>query len=167
MMFNATFSGCRTWRYSLIRSWRDGHHAVFVGLNPSTADETTDDATIRRCVTFARDWGYGGMCMVNLFAYRATNPTEMMKAPDPVGPDNDDHLILLCAEGGIVVACWGAHGAYGQRSKQVVDILQRQRIRLHALALTITGEPRHPLYLAKSTKPFSWRTWDEFPEVKS
>ena len=166
MIFDATFSECRTWRYSLIRSWGDGNHAVFIGLNPSTADETTDDATIRRCVAFARGWGYGGLCMVNLFAYRATKPAEMMKASDPVGPDNDDYLIRLCADAGIVIACWGVHGAHRQRSEHVVDILQRQRIRLHALALTIAGEPRHPLYLSKSTSPFLWRTWNQFPEVK-
>ena len=80
----ATFSECRKYRYTLWRRW-DGlfasGYAMFIGLNPSTADETNDDPTIRRCIGYARDWGYGGLCMTNLFAFRATLPKNM-KAVD-------------------------------------------------------------------------------------
>ena len=80
---------------------------MFVGLNPSTADETNDDPTIRRCISFAQAWGYEGLCMTNLFAFRATEPSDMMKSPDPVGPENDQALINLAESAGVVVAAWG------------------------------------------------------------
>jgi hypothetical protein len=80
---------------------------MFVGLNPSTADETSDDPTIRRCIAFAKSWGYSALCMTNLFAYRATDPKIMKKAQYPVGPDNDDYLKMLSAGAGVVIAAWG------------------------------------------------------------
>ena len=91
---HAVFSPCRTYRYALSRVWAaDKPYALFIGLNPSTADETLDDPTIRRCIDFAKRWGYGGLVMANLFAYRATNPSEMKAATDPVGVANDEWLI--------------------------------------------------------------------------
>lgn len=83
---DAHLSPCRRYRYALWRRWGDGPHAMFIGLNPSTADETADDPTIRRCIAFARAWGYGALCMANLFAYRATQPADMLAQDDPVGP---------------------------------------------------------------------------------
>ena len=77
-----TFSSCRTYRYVL---WREldaanPRYALFIGLNPSTADEVADDPTIRRCKDFARRWGYGAVCVANLFAYRATKPAKLKAA---------------------------------------------------------------------------------------
>src|SRR5579859_5937119 len=93
MRAGATFSACRTYRYRLWRSWEPrGSRCVFVGLNPSTADESTDDATIRKCVGFAKRWGFGAIEVVNLFAYagvRSTDPRSLLGVSDPVGPDND------------------------------------------------------------------------------
>lgn len=156
---NARFSPCRRYRYSLWRNWHGlltnaNGYAMFVGLNPSTADETNDDPTIRRCIAFAQAWGYEGLCMTNLFAFRATAPTEMMRANDPVGPDNDRTLRELAAAAGVVIAAWGVHGTYGNRHTVVRTMLPR----LHYLRLTKDGHPGHPLYLPKDLKPVEWLT---------
>lgn len=150
----ATFSRCRTWRYSLSRHWDPELKAVaFVGLNPSTADETADDPTIRRCTRFARDWGYGGLVMLNLFAYRATDPRDMKAAADPVGPENDTYLQRCAERAGIVVAAWGAHGDYQGRAQDVVDrgLLGSFTV----LGLTKDGHPRHPLYMRADCRPLN------------
>jgi hypothetical protein len=143
-------SPCRTYRYALWREWIGGEgYAMFVGLNPSTADETQDDPTIRRCIAFAKAWGYGGLCMTNLFAYRATKPKDMKAAADPVGQDNDAHLLTLAAEAGVIVAAWGANGTYRGRDIAVRELLPS----LHCLQLTKDGHPGHPLYLLKTLVP--------------
>jgi len=148
----AHLSSCRAYRYALWRRWDCGPHAMFVGLNPSTADETADDPTIRRCIAFARAWGYGGLCMTNLFAYRATQPADMLTQDDPVGPDNDAHLRQSASEAGVVVAAWGTHGTHGGRHKAVRAMLPG----LHYLRLTKDGHPGHPLYLPASLRPVAW-----------
>ena len=91
----AIFSPCRTWRYTLTRDWLlgNGERVAFIGLNPSTADETLDDPTIRRCINYAKAWGYSGMTMLNLFGYRATDPEDMKAFREPIGPENDAHII--------------------------------------------------------------------------
>lgn len=143
-------SPCRTYRYTLWREWIGGDgYAMFVGLNPSTADETQDDPTIRRCIGFAKSWGYAGLCMTNLFAFRATKPEDMKAAADPVGPENDTHLRTLAAEAGVIVAAWGANGTYRGRDAEVQKLLPS----LHCLALTKGGHPGHPLYLLKTLSP--------------
>src|SRR5690242_6108456 len=105
------FSDCRAYRYTLWREWDifDKNYVMFVGLNPSTADERVDDPTIRRCIDFAKRWGYGALCMTNLFAYRATDPRVMKAFPYPVGPENDKWLVRCAREAGVVVAAWGNH----------------------------------------------------------
>ncbi|WP_276968362.1 DUF1643 domain-containing protein, partial [Metallibacterium scheffleri] len=120
-----------------------------VGLNPSTADETQDDPTIRRCVGFAKAWGYQALCMVNLFAFRATRPDDMLAAADPVGPDNDAHLRALSGEAGVIVAAWGALGTHRGRDVEVCALLPA----LHCLTLTKGGQPGHPLYLPRRLTP--------------
>lgn len=154
----AHLSPCRRYRYALWRRWGDGPHAMFVGLNPSTADETADDPTIRRCIAYARAWGYGALCMANLFAYRATQPADMLAQDDPVGPDNDAYLRRLAAEAGVVVAAWGTHGTHGGRHRAVLDMLPG----LHYLRLTKDGHPGHPLYLPASLRPVAWVTPNVF-----
>jgi hypothetical protein len=148
---SAEFSPCRRYRYSLWRRWDDGPYVMFVGLNPSTADETQDDPTIRRCIGFARDWGYGGLCMANLFAFRATDPADMKAAADPVGPENDASLERLACEAGLVVAAWGVHGTHLDRARQVAAA--RVLGDFTVLGLTADGHPRHPLYLKKTCRP--------------
>ena len=148
---SAIFSEDRVYRYSLYRDWpmkdaRDGT-PVFIGLNPSTADEVKDDPTIRRCKGFAKSWGYRGMFMLNLFAFRATNPREMLKAPYPIGPDNNHWLITLTQEAPTVIAAWGRLGKHLGRDRQVLALLGR----IHQIGKA--NYPRHPLYLKSSLLP--------------
>jgi len=154
---SATFSSCRFYRYELWRSWGDlvtvDSYAMFVGLNPSTADEELDDPTIRRCIAFAKSWGYSGLCMTNLFAFRSTEPADMLKAHDPVGEANDDHLIRCAVGAGVVVAAWGTHGSHRGRDIKVRALLPR----LQHLRLTKSGHPGHPLYLPKTLQPVPWQ----------
>jgi hypothetical protein len=155
----AFFSPDRMYRYALWRARGHGQFCMFIGLNPSTADETKDDPTIRRCMGFAKSWGYDGIMMFNLFAFRATDPDVMMKFKgDAVGPDNDIHISVAAEDKqcGMMVAAWGAHGDHQARGHQVH---QRWGHRLHHLGLTKDGQARHPLYLKADTKPFPFTTW--------
>lgn len=133
-------------RYTLGRRWGDGPHAVFVMLNPSTADADQDDPTIRRCVAFARAWGLDGIHVVNLYAWRATQPADLWLAADPVGPENDYFLACAAAEaahsGLPIIAAWGANA----RPERVAHVLTiRGMDRLTALGVTKDGAPKHPL----------------------
>ena len=149
----AKFSACRTYRYALWRTWDDSKpYAMFIGLNPSTADETDDDPTIRRCVGFAKNLGYGGLCMANLFAYRATVPSVMMSARDPVGPENDEWLGRLSSNAGIIIAAWGNNGKFLGRSKAVLCFIKN----VQCLKVNNSGEPSHPLYIPADTIPISY-----------
>lgn len=149
---SAVFSACRRYRYALWRRWGPGPYCMFVGLNPSTADELLDDPTIRRCIGFARSWGYDALCMTNLFAFRATDPAVMKAADEPVGPDNDMHLKSLAGGAGVVVAAWGVHGTFMGRHL----VAREQLSGLHFLRLTRDGYPGHPLYLPADLAPTPW-----------
>tara|TARA_Y100000589_G_scaffold173269_2_gene164498 strand:- start:1033 stop:1494 length:462 start_codon:yes stop_codon:yes gene_type:complete len=149
MQSSALFSECRTYRYALWRIWDESLDSVlFIGLNPSKADESYNDPTIRRCINFTKKWGYGGLCMANLFAYRATEPKTMMIADDPIGPVNDQILFDLVSKAKIVVAAWGNHGSFMGRSVQI----SRSILNLRCLRINKSGEPAHPLYLNESTR---------------
>jgi len=150
MKIGAKFSTCRKYRYALWRTWDESKpYAMFVGLNPSTADEVEDDPTVTRCINFAKSWGYGGLCIANIFAYRATKPSDMMAAQEPIGSSNDDWLIKLACDAGVVVAAWGNGGRHQNRSKHVVKLLPK----LHCLKMNTSGEPAHPLYLNSDSQP--------------
>lgn len=154
---SATLSPCLTYRYSLWRKWpsqkpETNGYVMFIGLNPSTADDKIDDPTIRRCINFAQSWGYGGLCVTNLFAFRATLPSNMKSAKDPIGPENDKSLIAHAKDARIVVAAWGVHGAYLGRDRNVKTLITN----LHYLRLTKAGFPAHPLYLPSRLKPVAW-----------
>lgn len=148
---DAVFSPCRTWRYLLTRRWDEGDFVMFVGLNPSTADETVDDPTIRRCIRFAQDWGYSGLAMTNLFAFRATKPVDLKKAEDPIGPDNDFVLAKTASDAGLVVAAWGVHGTYRNRAQAVIASGNLGDFKV--LGTTKDGHPRHPLYMRADSVP--------------
>lgn len=151
----AVFSKDEQYRYKLIREWDVSLPSVaFIGLNPSTADESVDDPTIRRCVGFAKAWGYGRLVMLNLFAYRATDPTELRRLDiEPVGALNDVFLRALPLHSELIVAAWGAQGTYLGR-----DVVVRQRLpNLHYLRLTQGGQPSHPLYLPGDLTPVLWK----------
>ena len=154
MQKTAIISGCKNYRYSLTRQWDESKPSVlFIGLNPSTADAKIDDPTLRRCINFAKAWGYGKVMIGNLFAYRATDPKDMMKASKPIGPRNNSNLLKLAREADLIVAAWGNHGQLMNRSSQVISMLDN----LHILALNSSGEPKHPLYVKACTKPTQWR----------
>jgi hypothetical protein len=150
----ATFSPCRQWRYTLTRRWAAGPAAAFILLNPSTADETLDDPTIRRCIGYAKAWGAGGLILGNIFAWRSTDPRALYDLVDPVGPDNDEALRTIAATVGAVVCGWGAHGALRGRGADVLDIIRSAGATPMALRRTAAGYPGHPLYLPGSALPF-------------
>ncbi|WP_218079811.1 DUF1643 domain-containing protein [Anthocerotibacter panamensis] len=138
-----------TYRYRLWRSWDPTLPRVtFVLLNPSTADATRDDATLRRCWSFARSWGAGGCEIVNLFALRTPDPLHLRNHPHPIGPDNDRHLAQAIGTAQILVAGWGNGGALGARDRTVLSFFVR---RAYCLGMTGRGQPRHPLYVPGCT----------------
>ncbi len=154
----AIFSPDQRYRYVLWREWSaEKRRLVVIGLNPSTADATKNDPTITRCINFAKREGCGGLVMLNLFALRATDPSVMLAAKDPVGPDNDKylkrHTILKDL---IVVAAWGAHGGHRGRDVAVASELLGH-VALQSFGVTKEGHPRHPLYLRADTplSPFT------------
>jgi hypothetical protein len=154
MLRSAAFSPCRRYRYSLSRVWNPKLPSVmFVGLNPSTADEREDDPTVRRCVGFARKWNFGGLILVNLFAYRSTDPASLLQADDPVGPENDEHILASARAAERVVLAWGAKGSLFDRDQHVLSLLPGA----HCLGFTKEGYPKHPLYLAGNTRARPFR----------
>lgn len=141
---SAKLSRCGKYRYALWREWEETlPRVLFIALNPSTADRTRDDPTIRRCLTFACRWGYGSVAVGNLFAYRAGKPHGLKRVADPVGPRNDWWLRRLAAEADLVVAAWGNRGLeYAPRVASVIELLPD----LHCVEKTKRGMPWHPLF---------------------
>jgi hypothetical protein len=153
----AVFSPCRRFRYLLWRRW-DPELPVcaFIGLNPSTADELTDDPTVRRCINYAKGWGYGSLHMLNIFAWRDTDPAKMkLQGANAIGPRNNEYLMQVARGADMVIAAWGTHGAHLDRSRDVRKLFAGQ-VRLHLLKQTQNGEPGHPLYLRADLQPIAW-----------
>lgn len=138
------------YRYSLGRLWGSGKIIAWIMLNPSTADGEKDDATIRRVIDFSKAWGYDGFLVGNLFAFRATNPKEMLSSIDPVGPNNDTELLKIAKSCDRVVCAWGANGGFMNRDGEVYGLLSQHK--LCHLGLTNGGQPKHPLYLSAETQ---------------
>lgn len=146
----AVVSDCGRYRYALERVWDAGRPMVlFVGLNPSTADATREDATSRACIRYAQRWGYGGLLLGNLFAYRATAPSALRAATDPIGPENDAWLDRLQSRAGLVVCAWGEAGVLGGRDRAVLAFLHDP----HCLTRLKSGRPGHPLYKRAELRP--------------
>jgi hypothetical protein len=143
----ALFSRDRRFRYRLGRPWGQGAAVCFVLLNPSTADETREDATVRRCIGFARGLGYGALEVVNLYAYVATDPAELRRAGYPVGRYNDRHVEAAVRECERVVLAWGAHAARLDRPAEVLGLLRDIGVEPCCLRVTASGHPEHPLRL--------------------
>ena len=152
---SAYLSPCGAYRYRLGREWDSGLPMVaFIMLNPSTADAEQDDPTIRRCIGFAKSWGFGGLIVGNLFALRSTDPAALYGHPDPVGPDNDKHLGAIARSAEQVICAWGTHGKLNERGRRVGEMLSGAN--LAALKVTADGSPGHPLYIAGATQPRAW-----------
>lgn len=148
----ATFSDCRTWRYRLWRHWAEGPTFVVIGLNPSTADETQDDPTIRRCIGFAKREGCGRLEMLNLFGFRSPHPEDLYGVDDPVGPDNNDTIAQVCQTATTIVAAWGAEKIARPRASFVQSLLSHIGAPpVQCFGYTAGGSPRHPLYLRADT----------------
>ena len=150
---SAIFSSCNQYRYSLSRIWDlEKKPVLIVGLNPSTADETEDDPTIRRSIHYAYHWGFGGLIMANLFAFRATLPNDLKKAILPIGEDNNKYILKHQKESGIVVVAWGNDGVLHNRDKEVLKLIHNPM----CLKLNKSGQPAHPLYQKKNLTPIRY-----------
>ena len=132
-------------------------------LNPSTADAERDDPTIRRCIGYARRWGYGALTAVNLFAYRCTDPRRLRLSDDPVGPENDRYLLHVRDRFPVVVAAWGNGGGLHARGKTVLRLLSD--CPLHCLGVTRAGHPLHPLHQRGDLDPAPLHTFISPPRV--
>lgn len=153
---NAIISDDQRYRYWLTRRWEsDAEPALFVMLNPSTADAEIDDPTIRRCMGFARSWNAGGIVVVNLYAYRATKPADLWTADEPIGELNNTWLREMAERYPVVVCAWGAN-ARDDRVREFCYLMHRIGADLKCLGTTKSGAPRHPLYVKGDTELQRW-----------
>jgi hypothetical protein len=161
MHLDAKFSPCRKWRYLLIRRWSNLPLLIWLLLNPSTADESRDDPTIRRCMGYAMNLGYGGIVILNLYALRSTLPGGLLLVDDPVGAENDEYLRMYALPTCQIVCGWGNWPVcrrsiaeqVGARVFAVRRLLRERGADTRALWVTSLGQPQHPLYLSSKLKP--------------
>lgn len=167
---SAVLSECGRYRYELRRIWGDRlpkRRLRFVMLNPSVADADIDDPTIRRCMGFGRSLGYDGIVVVNLFAWRATDPDDLLRAvrvsgASAIGPENDHYIDEAVIECSTTIAAWGSFPSQHRKrhpviGKRVEDVVRRiGPLAIHALGTTQDGSPQHPLYLPGDRKPVRW-----------
>ncbi len=159
MIKTAYISECKKYRHALIRVWdMSKPRVLFIMLNPSTADDENDDPTIRRCIGFAKAWGYGGIYVVNLFGLRATDPKDLLKAPFIVGVDNITWFKKMSKLADLVVCAWGNSSILEKLQKRLDHTYQPlswidMNKPLHYLKLSKDGTPMHPLYLKNDLKP--------------
>ena len=153
----AHYSPCETYRYALTRVWDEtAPKLLFIMLNPSTATELKNDPTIERCERRARALGYGGFRACNLFAYRATDPKDLKRAKEPIGPDNLAILTKSARLADTILCAWGTHGAYLGMGPAVSRLLASEGLVLHHLGLSRDNHPKHPLYVSYQTAFEVW-----------
>lgn len=174
MIRQATISDDHLYRYDLIRCWdgrEDGKYVAWVMLNPSVADAAIDDPTIRRVIGFSKRWGYSAAVVLNLFAYRSTNPKHLNLTDDPIGPENRRFFEMHLPRAGLVVCAWGsglekvkepAHSLAVDAAKGIRELAPPGN--LYCLGVTSLGSPRHPLYVSSRTEPQKfdpgwWVSW--------
>jgi hypothetical protein len=149
------------YRYRLVRTWDGGKpHAMWVMMNPSYADHEANDRTVAKCERWARKWGYGGIYVGNTFAYRATDKKRLRLITDPVGPDNDDHLVAMAKKAAIVIFAYGqpGHRTLAPRGLIVARLLvEKAGVKPHVMQLSKGGRPTHPLYLLETLVPVVWQ----------
>lgn len=162
---SATLCGAGMYRPILRRCWNwEKPSLAYIMLNPSIADGSQDDPTIRKCVGFADRLGYGSISVVNLFAYRATNPKELITAKEPKGPGNNYVIKNVCGAADMVIAAWGVHGGYLNRDIEVMKLLSNIEKPIYCLGTTQNGSPKHPLYVPYEIKPIIYE-WSDKSEV--
>lgn len=165
-IMSALISNCGNYRYELRREISDlKNKCLFIMLNPSTADAAKDDNTIRRCMGFARTWGFGELIVINLFAFRATKPIMLKKVADPIGEHNEFFILQVLREvnrpikasawhganSGIVVCAWGNPGVYKDQDEAIMSLLESAKVNPYCLGINSDGTPKHPLRLRKDT----------------
>jgi hypothetical protein len=154
----AMISPCGLYRYRLWRQWEPAAGSVlWIMLNPSIADAVLDDATIRRCMSFAVTWGYGGIVVVNLFALRSTSPLLLYGHPDPIGPENDAEILRAVTGATRILAAWGQHGGYVNRGATVARIVAASGRSLECLGITKDGQPKHPVRVSGDLQPVPYK----------
>ncbi|SME51258.1 hypothetical protein BACERE00185_05671 [Bacillus mobilis] len=157
MESKALFDESKTYRYSLKRIW-DPHkgRVLFIMLNPSSANQDSEDRTSRRCLEFAKDLGFGSLEIVNLFAYIATDREELLQVSreEAIGPENENHIIRALNGADMVIAAWGENCKYHGRHKDIHELFKGYH--LHCLGKTNKGFPKHPLYLNGNSQPIDY-----------
>lgn len=149
----ARFDSTGRYRYWLGRRWQaEGKEVAFVMLNPSRADAAVDDPTLRACIQFAQRWQYASLSVVNLFGYRTPHPTALKQATDPIGPENDAHVLQAVAQAQQTVLAWGNHGEWLGRDRAISQLLKPYHHKIHYLQINKSGQPRHPLYIKRTAK---------------
>lgn len=158
----AVISECGKYRYRLWRIWDQNKPLVgFCMLNPSTADASVDDPTIRRLIGFARPWGYGGFYVVNLFALRTPKPVMLKTALDPFGPDNSKHICEVAGMVDTMVCAWGTNGKLGMSDRCALALMYSKGTKITALHINADGSPKHPLYIKGDAKPVPFAGGDK------
>ena len=153
----AFYSDCFSYRYSLTRTWDlSGQKVHFIMLNPSTATEIQNDPTVERCERRARALGFGAFCVTNIFAWRDTDPKNMLAVGDPVGPFNDCAIKRACDWADIVIAAWGTYGEHLNRGNRVKHMLLKIQKPICHLGLSKAGHPKHPLYISYNKNLENW-----------
>lgn len=153
---SATFDTTGHYRYSLGRRWSAAPTLAIIMLNPSQADSSVDDPTIRRCIGLAQGWGFGAIAVVNLFAYRSPHPKTLRQAKDPIGPKNDAALSTAAEQADQILLAWGNWGSLWGRDRAVLTLLAPYQAKCHCLGQNLTGQPRHPLYIPRQTSLQPW-----------
>ncbi len=155
---NAEIDPTGAYRYDLRRQWGLDEPRIvnFLMLNPSKADAFLGDPTLTRCINYATTWGFDGLVITNLFAYRSTDPDQLRVVSDPVGPENDSYIARWAEAADLVVTAWGAGGRYMNRDRLILAKLAEMGVEPHALKLTAGDYPCHPLRLAKSLLPIPY-----------
>jgi hypothetical protein len=157
---SAILDDTKQYRYQFSCEWGDsGRFVTFVMLNPSVGNQEQEDATLKKCVTYAKRWGYDGLNVVNLFAYISPEPTELKHQVDPIGPDNNRHVLEAIQNSEKVIAAWGQSirtGFVKTRIRETLELLSS--VDVYTLELTVCGEfPKHPLYLRGDLTPKLFR----------
>lgn len=148
------------YRTHLFRAWGAGRRLCVIGQNPSRANATLSDPTITRCAKRARDMGFDGLDMVNMYPLVTPYPDELFAHYDPLGLshgiDADAAILERAVAAGMVIAAWGGDRRQTLRAVHVRDLLAQRGVILHALGFTKDGSPRHPSRLAYSVAPEPW-----------
>jgi hypothetical protein len=155
---DAVISDCGKYRYLLRRTWdHTKPRALLIMLNPSTADAKLDDPTIRSCVRLLSGLHYGSMEVVNIFGWRATDPDELPKQADPIGPMNERIVAAAISRCDVVVCAWGANAMAARKSQYLCALIRSNKPGIYCFGMTKSGAPKHPLYVKSGTPLITFR----------